>query len=209
LNIIRQIAVRNGYSTALINKLFNKIRQRHLIKSMTSLKTNRESLTYFNLPYIANISERIKHIFKKSDINISFKVSNNLKTLTYPTLDKIHKLDKNGVYMLTCSCTCFYIGRTFRTVSKRTKEHIKCITNSQKKVGALVTNNSAFASHVLLSGHHIDLKNPDIKILHTNKQQSVIDNLETLEILRAVKNSSDKLLNEFTSFDTLLLQHLI
>ena len=72
LNIIRQIARVNGFPDNIINNMYHKIKQKLVLRRITSLNYIKlADKKFFSLPYIPFLSERIQYILKKYDIYIS------------------------------------------------------------------------------------------------------------------------------------------
>jgi len=85
-----------------------------------------------------------------------------------PTID----LCSPGVYELFCGqCPAFYLGRTGRSLKKRLSEHKRAYK-------------SAFAEHLLYSGHIPDLCT--LKLLHKQRNGAILNALEETEICAAL-----------------------
>ena len=193
LKIIKQIAINNGYSTNLIDKLVIKKQFILVMKKIyPSSIDQQESKYYFSFDYIDSYSFKISKIFKKSQKNkiciayrtnrkLGFYIKNN------KTLNNNKKVDKSlrpGVYKLLCgSCNKVYIGKTSRKFKIRIYEH-----NYDYRYKKLKSN---YAKHLLEEGHSF---NDNFKVLHFCEKGSRLDTLESLEINR-LKNTNT-LLND-------------
>ncbi|XP_045466683.1 uncharacterized protein LOC123675373 [Harmonia axyridis] len=187
LNLIKQIAINNGYNPTIIDKiLFNKqIKHALLLAYPSHIKDDTKK--YISLTYVNRTSERIAKYFKdKFNLKVSFKTNNNLGTFVRNNKDKTNKDNKSGVYKLKCGdCHMVYIGQTERSFKKRIHEHQKSFTSN--------TTHSTYANHLKECRHEF---NNNYQILHTENKSSRLTLLESLEINRY--NSKKVLLNEQT-----------
>ena len=111
LNIIKQIAVNNGYPPTTIDNILNA----KLWKKAISEVDKSNTLTYIGKP-----STKIKTFLNKQNINIAFKTNKKIKN----NKTKINKNNTSGFYQLSCGC-CekIYIGQTGRSFKTRISEH--------------------------------------------------------------------------------------
>ncbi|XP_050510523.1 uncharacterized protein LOC126887180 [Diabrotica virgifera virgifera] len=181
LNIIKQIAVNNGYDPDIIHKLQQK-RELKLLQQSAFSSSSTTTPIYASLPFNnSKLSERVKQIISNScdNIKISFKVNNTLNKSLTNTKDPIHYMSRSGVYRLSCSdCDATYIGRTYRSLSTRSAEHSKRDTTS------------AFSHHLKVNKH--ELKIPDgVQLIHNIQQKNTLrlDLYEDLEIVKDLKKS--------------------
>ena len=91
---------------------------------------------------------KITNLFKQTDINIAFKITNTIQQQTRP---KNHGMtpdhNKSGIYELKCNtCSKAYIGQTNRNLSPRFREHNRYIKNNDPP-------QSAYAQHILQNIH--------------------------------------------------------
>ncbi|XP_050515797.1 uncharacterized protein LOC126890693 [Diabrotica virgifera virgifera] len=181
LNIIKQIAVNNGYDPSIIVKLIRK-RESRMLQNSALRQSSSSSPIYRSLPYHnPTLSEKIKRFVSNSseNIHISFKVGNTLGHFLTNTKDTIHYMNRSGVYRLTCSdCDASYIGRTCRSLSTRSAEHSKRDTTS------------AFSHHLKVNNHNLSI--PDgVKLIHNIQDRNTLrlDLYEDLEISRDMRTS--------------------
>ncbi|KAK5649862.1 hypothetical protein RI129_000891 [Pyrocoelia pectoralis] len=199
LNIIRHIALNNGYNNNLVDTLLSKITRSIHPTSLIPQKTSKDKLIYRSLPFYPNLSYQLKNIFKAHNICISFSTTHTLNSTLVHNKDPINLLQKSGIYQLSCqTCDGFYIGRTGRSFSTRFKEHLKAIKTNN------LSHKSTFAEHILASGHNFD---PliDYRILHLCNKPFLLNVLESLEIAKHKNNSS--LLNEITDLGSDLISY--
>lgn len=182
LNILKQLAISNGYNIDIIDKIYKKKLLKKRISEAYNTTSNslmiNQNVKYFSLPFIGDINYKIKNIVDRHNFqyHISFEPLTNLKKEFCRKIDKIDNLEKSGVYKLQCDCGKAYIGQTGRTFKKRFQEHINCIK---------VNNNnlfSSFAEHILQTSHSFNPNN--FKILHIKTKGSDLNFLEQLEIIK-------------------------
>ena len=202
LATIFSIAQTNKFPFDTINNLYQRMKKRHITSSLTNLSPTKNTPTkYFSIPYIPNISEQLSYYFKTlcPEIRITFSTSNNkLKSAICMIKDKLDPLKTHGIYRLNCPCGKFYIGRTIRNFTVRSKEHIAQTRNHLNR-GTHIT--SAFSNHLVDSGHLNSIEKPfNPQILHSGGNTDVLNSLECLEILLNKKHNTYNILNNITEF---------
>ena len=115
------------------------------------------------IPYIPNVSERIRRCLQKFNVNTYFVPQNKLRQHLVHPKDKIKKEDCCGVvYQVDCSnCKQAYIGETGRSLSTRIKEHKTDVTanctgirtRSARSSASEVVHNSAITDHMTIHTH--------------------------------------------------------
>lgn len=110
------------------------------------------------IPYVANVSEKIRRILKEHEINTTFKPGNTLRQILVHPKDKVKKEKKSGVvYGISCSdptCKDVYIGETAQPLHKRMYQHRRPSTSGF---------DSAVYTHLEEKDHSFD--NSEVKIL--------------------------------------------
>lgn len=176
LNVIKQIAINNGYSPNLIDSILNKKLYNIAIKNIFPIQ--KEQYISSVITYIGFPSHNINRFLNKINIKTSYRTNNNLSKYIKNNKDKVSKHDMCGVYKLTCgSCPKIYIGQTGRTFKQRFLEHRNSFINQK--------SNSAFADHLIQENH--DFCN-DFEIMHVQNKGPKLNFLESLEINK-YKNS--------------------
>lgn len=171
LNIIKQIAINNGYTTQLINKILNKKLYKKALNMIFPF-TRDNGNNFKIITYIGQASEIIAKFLKKLNINIAFKTNNSTGSLIKNNKSKLNNNNKSGIYQLTCNdCPKTYIGQSGRSFSKRIKEHYTCYIKEK--------THSNYANHLIECNHNF---NTNFKILHTENKGRKLDLLESLEI---------------------------
>lgn len=185
INTIKVIASNNGYSQNMINNIINKFEKKETLSLLYSVK-NLKSTPYICLTYYGLITDRISKMFKKLNINVSFRSSNKTSSLLFNAKEKLDPLKKSGVYQLKCNdCEGTYVGQTGRSFKKRIDEHLR--SAKYKKT------DSSFANHLIENNH--SYKN-NYKILHLCEKGRKLNLLEAAEIFKLSKNPN--LLNDQT-----------
>ncbi|KAK5644613.1 hypothetical protein RI129_005913 [Pyrocoelia pectoralis] len=197
LNIIKQMALNNGYPIALVEKLSRRIKHSINPTRLSPISSHNPNRIYRSLTFYPNISYPIQQIFKHHRIHISFSNKFTLRSSLVKNKDRSNKLESSGIYQLNChSCPSMYIGQTGRWFSSRIKEHVKSIKNNN------FDKKSAFAEHILKTGHDFD-PNTNVQILHNCKKGHLLNTLEMFEITR--KRDNPGLLNEVVDFQHTLI----
>ena len=162
LNYIKNLAIKNGYNTDMINNLIKKSERKEELRKLTALKTiDNNTYKWITLTYTGSETHKIANIIKKHNrnIKIAYKTNNSIKQIIPNQINKINKYQKRGVYKINCkNCKKFYIGMTNRNFNIRFKEHIQDFLNNRGR--------SNYASHLLNQGHEHDVIENSMEILH-------------------------------------------
>ena len=76
------------------------------------------------IPYVAGMSEDIRHVCRKFNIRVVFKSGQTLRSMLTKVKDTLPPgKQSNVVYRIPCSCGQVYIGETKRRLETRLKEH--------------------------------------------------------------------------------------
>lgn len=181
LNIIKQIAVNNGYEPELIdNILKRKLRKRTESLLYNSNTNNHNNHVYCSLNFTNKTSIKIKNRLKKFGITA---IVANKKSLGYFIKNNKQKmkckLENSGIYQINCSnCNAFYLGQSGRAIKKRVREHKHSINHK--------INSTGLAEHCNTHKHTFDENN--VKILHVQNKSKKLNLLESLEIKKALHN---------------------
>lgn len=198
LKTILQVAQVNGFPMDLVRKVFYRkiYKINNLSPHHSALLSSNNDFKYFSLPYLGSISLKFKNILSSNNCKISFKTSNNLKSILVRNKDPICNREKSGVYKLICKCGSEYVGQTGRSFQIRVKEHLNCLRNKPEK--------SNFAKHLIDFNHDYD-QDEFFKILHFYDKGKKLDIAEAFEIINSIKKSgNNKNLNDrivFPGFD--------
>ena len=172
LNIIKQIAINNGYTSHLIDKMVEKKLFKQAIALVYPPPANLPPQKYHVLTYIGSISDQIHKHIKFKNNKLSFRTNNSLGKYIRNNKSKTVKEEKSGVYQLNCgSCNKIYIGQTGRAFKERIVDHSRSFRLEDGK--------SEYAEHVLLENHIFD---DNFEILHVSNKGLKLNALESLEI---------------------------
>lgn len=196
LNTIRYLAQVNGYKPNLIDSLTHKIKNK---KKNTVNPNTTDEYKYIPLTFINNQSYKIARHLNKYGYKTSFKTTNSLKIRLKNKKPNTDPYLSAGVYKINCSdCDSAYVGQTGRTFEKRYKEHIAALNT---------TSESAFATHLIETGHsHKNIKQ-NMEILHITHNKRKRNTLEQFEIYKHSKLApkSTDILNEQLNFKSHIL----
>lgn len=179
LNIIKQIAVNNGFQTSLIDTIVKNKQYKKAINMVYPYIPLKDNNNFHTLTYIGKPTEVISKYLRKRGSKLAFKTSNKLGKFIKNNKSKVKKQDKSGVYRLKCgSCDKVYIGQTGRPFKKRINEHKRSFLNNK--------HDSNYANHLLEEQHTL---NNTFTILHVENKGRKLNLLESLEINK-LKNSN-------------------
>ena len=140
----------NGYPTCLIQRSVTHLGHRPgLVTTNTTPELPPKSTV--TLPYIQGLSESIKRVLEKLDIQVRFRPDQTLRRLLVKPKDSVPPDRVNGVvYRVPCKdCSKAYIGQSGRSLSCCLKEHHCTVLN-----GDLLA--SAIAEHAWGESHQVD-----------------------------------------------------
>lgn len=201
LNLIKQLAVNNGYPLNLIKKVYDRKLRKFNVSQLTSLTEIDDPPSFTHtFPFYGPHCYRFSKLFKKFNLNICFKVNRNLSNYFVNVKDPVPIFDKSGVYKLSCVCGSFYVGKTIRKFSIRIKEHLNLLKQDNRLLDD-TSAKSAFAEHVLSCNHSLtdDFKS----VLFSSFDPYTIDIYEKLHILKSIKTSEPLCLNGQIEFQGL------
>ena len=187
LNIIKQIALNNGYHPSIIeNILSKKLHQKAL--AMVYPPPPKDDSSYFRMIFSGEKTlEVAKIVTTATERKPAFYSSPTVGLLLTNNRTKIDVLQKSGVYKLKCgTCNDFYIGQTGRSFKIRFTEHNREINKAEIK--------SSFAEHLTTEKHSCDFSR-DFEILHFCNKGRKLDLLENIEIKTSVKRG-EPILND-------------
>lgn len=135
LDYIFETARLNGYRNSTIQAVVDKRARDKYRKSMTTLTAEKEDLKRVAVNFDTKITQPLAKKFRKYGVDLVFSSrSSQLKSRLGSTKDKINKLNRAGVYKISCPhCNKIYIGQTKRTLEIRLKEHISEVEKRARK----------------------------------------------------------------------------
>lgn len=197
LDIIKHIAVSNGYKSTIVDDIARKFTKKALLPR-PPMEVKKYVTTDFNNAF----SSAISNVLKKNNMHVAFSTSNNLFGFLKPRNRPVPLESKSGVYRLTCgSCDKFYIGQTGRSFGVRFKEHLP-----RNKDPATLSSN--YARHLSEENHMYTNFDTNCKPLHLCQKGPYMNTLEEYEIYKAYKLESNTILNDKLCFNTNTLYDL-
>jgi hypothetical protein len=167
--IIKNIAIKNGYKPNVVDKMIQKIRNK---KNQQPELNNLEPTEFICVPYSTILNKPMRKTFNCTNLKLSYRTRSNSFGLIqkFSTTRRIQNENepykKLGIYKLKCKeCPKFYIWQTGRNFSCRYKEHIQAI-----KSGNQANQKSMFADHILERNHSCGKLEETIEILNFEKK---------------------------------------
>ena len=116
--------VENGHNKQLLKNLVIKYNEKNNKSNHENNTANRGYKNLKMLPWIPNISPKIKREFKKMGRDIAFTSGKNLQQiLCQKNKPKLSPNSQPGANQLDCSCNGKYIGKSKKRVLTRCIEH--------------------------------------------------------------------------------------
>ena len=109
IHFILNVFIENGYDQTKIQKIITSFESN---RNKTNENKNKEDYqNQTSYPWVPNISNKIKKLYKNLDIKCTFKSPPNLQTiLCKKNKSKLPENSHPGVYKIDCRCGCSYIG---------------------------------------------------------------------------------------------------
>lgn len=131
LQLIKKYLNKNNYPISLINRILHINNSNNL----PARPLRSEQNYFYKIPYVRQLSEKIKQTLTSENINIAFKSENTIKKKFFTKLKSRTPIDlqSNVIYQIPCkNCDKSYIGQTGRYLNTRKKEHIRDVKNKNK-----------------------------------------------------------------------------
>ena len=188
LDNILEVARYNNYPSYKIHQMNYSIKNKINLRKITTLTSKEQPNKFHTLTYFGELSDKIKHVFSKQNINIAFKVNNRDNFLLKNKNDhgKRYELE-SGIYKLNCPCGSSYVGKTFRQFKRRIYEHSRAYLFN-------IPERSAYAAHLLQPDHIAVPFNNTYEILKIINNKHNIDLWEQAEIQKQATKT--RLVNE-------------
>ncbi|XP_055922726.1 uncharacterized protein LOC129953577 [Eupeodes corollae] len=178
---ILHIADVNGYDKLVIDHLIKKHSKKLKLSNISTLfdqntSSNKHRVT---LPFTPNITNKLIHVFAKSEMSIVHTNNNKLKSILGSTKDNIPTNRCSGIYQISCSnCNKKYIGQTRRAAEVRFNEHHRSV--KKKEI------DKAIAAHIFDpnndSPHKITSFDDNFKLLKKVNKPNKLDAYESIHI---------------------------
>ncbi len=184
LQYLKNSCKQNSIKPERVDKIFNKIRRKKELLSISSLTTTSPADIFLpgwlTLSY-SKFHLRLAQTLRKQGVRTAFRCDNTTRRFILKIKDKIPDLLNSGVYKLYCGdCNNVYVGQTCRSFATRKAELLKYPAKS------------AFCEHLLLNDH--DPNVADIKILKNTNNRQTLNVVESCEILKSIKNKDKSIL---------------
>jgi hypothetical protein len=158
LEFINKTLVKNNYPKKLIDLTIKETIDK--IEGRTESRTGNsgQALDHTKIiiiPYISEVSQKIKHILNKYDFKTVYKKGTSMRSILtrFKHIDSLESHDL--VYYISCNdCDANYSGNTKRKLETRVKEHESVLYKPYV--------HSNIAEHSLAMKHDINWKNPKI-----------------------------------------------
>ena len=126
LNIIKQIAINNGYNVNIIDRLLENKTKTLVLKNFYAVQPNSNNKYFTRFNFVGKINRDIKKNFRDTNIKPAYYNNNTLSKLINNKIYTKNALDKSGVYEIQCdNCEYKYIGQTGRSFLIRFNEHMR------------------------------------------------------------------------------------
>ena len=141
--------------------MYNKIKRKFTISHIHSLQSGTEQI-FRRIPFISNqLTSPLASTLRSYGITPALYNNNLGSLLINNKIDQIYKLDKSGVYKLTChDCDAFYIGQTGRSFQTRYSEHVRALNRLNRSDNINLESISTYAIHLHESNHSASNNNP-------------------------------------------------
>ena len=152
-------------------------------------KNETDPKKFVSLPFIPNLGNKLKTVFKEAVFTAMFKSGRSLSSiLTSRNKPKLPKNSYPGVYKVPCNCMVNYIGHTGKKVITRGTEHEKAVFSGN-------WDDSALARHCQNCQQGINWE--DFRTLSTQPYYYRRTIMEALEIQREeVSNPEHAIIND-------------
>lgn len=170
--ILKDTLTHNHYPEKLVNNIIWKQKNVH---TNSDSRVENETTNYLAIPYVKNLYEKIKNLFKSYNFKIigraATSLNNNLFTKIKDTIPL--KKQANVVYQVQCSCNATYTGQTKQFLEKRFYQHKRDINKDQN------LSISALTRHLKDTNHQISIDNIKILEKQTNfRKRSILEMLQ-------------------------------
>ena len=121
IEFLISVFIENGYNEQILRKIVTNAQS-------NTIKSKKDTKTFVSLPYVPDLSKKLRNVFEKAGFITMFKSGRNLTSiLTSRNKPKLPPNSYPGVYKVPCKCTGNYIGHTGKQVQTRGNEHKKAV----------------------------------------------------------------------------------
>ena len=140
LEFLVTVFLENGYKKKELQRTIKEVRSKLLRNEKEHNENAEDETPTITLPWIPEVSPKLKKVYKKAGYRTVFKSGRNLQTiLTNKNKTKLPKNSQPGVYKIPCKCNKVppYIGETKLKIGSRFEQHEGYVTKGQwEKSGA-------------------------------------------------------------------------
>ena len=181
LEFLISVFIENGYKEETLRNI--------VLNFKSGGKKDNATRNFVSLPFIPNVSNKLKTVFQKAGFNPMFRSGRSLSSiLTSRNKPKLPRNSYPGVYRQPCECLSRYIGHTGKKVSTRGLEHEKAVFQGN-------WNHSALSAHT--KDCHKGIVWEEFCTLSTEPNYYRRAIMEALEIQREeVCNPNHKIIND-------------
>ncbi|XP_029674258.1 uncharacterized protein LOC115242254 [Formica exsecta] len=164
LELVIKILLENGYPLSLIFKVLYRRLKKIFFNKRTTITNecdsngddNDDRKMFFSIPFIAGVSEQLKHVVRDQNVILSYTALNKLHSTIKVHKDPLQRQSRmNIVYKISCKdCDASYVGQTGRSLKTRINEHRNHITRNTSQL-------SVITDHRLMN-HEFDWENVEI-----------------------------------------------
>ena len=186
LQKVRTVLQNNNYPKTfyepIIKNRINKIYNTNEIKQ--NGPTNNK---FISLPYIPEITNKIRKVLKPYNINVAEKSCNSTKHLFTSLKPEVPKTGQaNLIYQIDCiDCPKTYIGQTKQYLKNRIQQHKYSIRNTQEQ-------HTALSTHALDNLHNFNFN--EVKILefeNNSKKRNIKEMIHIKKTKNAINYRTD------------------
>ena len=193
LNIIRTLAVKNGYKINTVENIIKRMKAKTTNERRNKYRKEQKQLIC--VPHNSILNKATRKTFTKDKFKIGYKTRNNafdlINNLSKFKIPQQNIYDKSGIYKLKCTdCENYYIGQTGRSFKCRFKEHIQALKSNN-----MTSMKSSFAEHLLENNQSYTNMENNMKILHIGQKSEKLNSTEDFEIYIHSKLDPTNLLN--------------
>ena len=183
IQLIKSQLRQNSYPIAFLNKRKKK-------KNLDNNQSQNECKGLVVLPYVPELSDKIKRILHSHNIKSTFKPPQKISSILPSPKDPIDPNKRKGaIYEIPCNdCDLVYVGETGRSFNTRKKEHQADVKKEQKTLPG--THRTALSKHAITQNHTFNWNQSKLLQFETNYHKRKF--IESFFINNNPKSMNDK-----------------
>ena len=191
--LLIETLMKNGYPKRMIKNII------YGTKNKNAAVTTKEpqDKKYVSVPYVKNLHEKMRTLFRRYDIEIVGRADEPLDKLVFSkSKDKISKENQsNVIYNVQCECKKNYVGQTSQYLSVRFRQHQRDGNSNDTS-----KSKSALSQHICNTNHEIGFGKTSVLAHESNRVKR--DILEMIKIRKTnntlnLQNDTDLLPNVY------------